>query len=126
MSVGIFGNRRLANVDSNDVDILYAYSASREDIGDVQFKPLFGSLTEAEFRKMLGADGGYKLRLPASVFSKLGFYLIVIKPKSFKTEIVDCSFVITNNDTELQISKKRYRNTKIAIPDEWQPYRLSN
>lgn len=106
MSVGIFGNRRLANVDSNDVDILYAYSASREDIGDVQFKPLFGSLTEAEFRKMLGADGGYKLRLPASVFSKLGFYLIVIKPKSFKTEIVDCSFVITNNDTELQISKK--------------------
>lgn len=106
MSVGVYGSRKLASVDFNDVDTLYAYSASREELGDTQFTPLYGSTTEAEFRRILGADGGYKLRLPASVFNKLGFYLILIKPKSFKTEIVDCSFVVTNNDTEIQISKK--------------------
>lgn len=106
MSVGTYGNKRLASVDFNDVDTLYAYSASREELGDTQFTPLYGSTTEAEFRRILGADGGYKLRLPASIFNKLGFYLILIKPKSFKTEIVDCSFVVTNNDTEIQISKK--------------------
>lgn len=106
MSVGLYGNKRLASIDFNDVDILYAYSPSREELGDTQFTPLFGSVTEAEFRKLLGADGGYKMKLPANVFNKLGFYLILIKPKSFRTNIVDCSFVVTNNDTEVQISKK--------------------
>lgn len=106
MSVGVYGSRKAATVDYNDVDTLYAYSPSREQLGDVQFTPMYGSITEAEFRRIFGADGGYKLRLPASIFNKLGFYLILIKPKSFKTEIVDCSFVVTNNDTEIQISKK--------------------
>lgn len=106
MSVGLYGNKRLASIDFNDVDILYAYSPSREELGDTQFTPLFGSVTEAEFRKLFGADGGYKLKLPANVFNKLGFYLVLIKPKSFRTTIVDCSFVVTNNDTEVQISKK--------------------
>lgn len=106
MSVGLYGNKRLASIDFNDVDILYAYSPSREQLGDTQFTPLFGSVTEAEFRKLLGADGGYKLKLPATIFNRLGFYLILIKPKSFRTNIVDCSFVVTNNDTEIQISKK--------------------
>ncbi len=106
MSVGIYGNRKASNADFNDVDVLYAFSPSREELGDIQFTPLYGSVTEAEFKKLFGADGGYKLRLPASVFNRLGFYLILIKPKSFRTQIVDCSFVVTNNDTEIQISKK--------------------
>jgi len=106
MSVGIYGAKRASSASFNDVDILYAFSPSREELGDLQFTPLYGSVTEAEFRSILGADGGYKLRLPASIFNKLGFYLVLIKPKSFRTQIVDCSFVVTNNDTEIQISKK--------------------
>jgi len=106
MAVGIYGNIKCANVDFNDLDVLYAYSPDRESIGDTQFLPLFNSVTNNEFRKMLGGDGGYKLRLPASVFNRLGFYTILIRPKTFQTQIVDCSFVITNNDQEIQISKK--------------------
>jgi len=106
MAVGTYGSVKLADCDFNDVDVLYSYSPNRESLGDVQFKPLFNSVTNNEFRKMLGGDGGYKLRLPASIFNKLGFYLLQIRPKIFQTEIVDCSFVITNNDTEIQISKK--------------------
>jgi len=106
MAVGTYGAVKLADVDFNDVDVLYSYSANRETLGDTQFKPLFNSVTNNEFRKMLGGDGGYKLRLPANIFNKLGFYLLLIRPKVFQTEIVDCSFVITNNDQEIQISKK--------------------
>jgi hypothetical protein len=106
MSVGIYGNKKLSDCDFNDVDIFFAYSADRLSLGDTQFVPLFNSITNNEFRKMLGADGGYKLRLPASVFNQLGFYLVLIKPKSFNTTIVDCSFVVTNTDQEIQISKK--------------------
>lgn len=106
MSVGIYGTKGLSDVDANSVDIFYAYAPDRENLGDTQFTPLYNSITNNEFRKLLGADGGYKLRLPASVFNKLGFYLILIKPKSFETTIVDCSFVVTNTDEEIQISKK--------------------
>jgi len=106
MAVGIYGNKKLADIDFNDVDIFYAYSPNRESLGDTQFVPLFNSITNNEFRKMLGADGGYKLRLPASTFNKLGFYLVLIKPKTFETTIADCSYVVTNTDQELQISKK--------------------
>lgn len=106
MAVGTYGSVKLADVDFNDVDVLYAYSASRESLGDTQFQPMYNSVTNNEFRKMLGGDGGYKLRLPASIFNRLGFYMILIRPKVFQTQIVDCSFVVTNNDQEIQISKK--------------------
>lgn len=106
MAVGTYGAVKCADVDFNDLDILYAYSENRETLGETQFQPLFNSVTNNEFRKMFGGDGGYRLRLPASVFNKLGFYTILIRPKVFQTQIVDCSFVITNNDQELQISKK--------------------
>jgi len=106
MAVGTYGSVKLSDVDYNSVDILYSYSSNRETLGDTQFKPLFNSVTNNEFRKMLGGDGGYKLRLPASIFNKLGFYLLLIRPKVFQTQIIDCSFVITNNDQEIQISKK--------------------
>lgn len=106
MAVGTYGMVKLADVDFNDVDILYAYAPSRENLGDTQFQPMYNTVTNNELRKMLGADGAYKLRLPASIFNRLGFYSILIRPKTFQTEIVDCSFVITNNDQEIQISKK--------------------
>jgi len=73
MATGLYGTKTLASVDFNDVDILYAFTPSHEVVGDLQFKPLFGSITESEFRKMIGADGSYKLRLPATIFNKLGF-----------------------------------------------------
>ena len=106
MAVGTYGTVKLADVDFNDVDVLYAYSPDRESVGDTQFQPLYNSVTNNEFRKMLGGDGGYKLRLPANIFNRLGFYLLQVRPKIFQTEIVDCSFVITNNDQEIQMSKK--------------------
>lgn len=106
MAVGIFGSIKNADVSVDDVDILYAFSPSREQIGDVQMKPLFNSITSADFKKFIGADGLYKLRLPASIFKELGFYSILIKPKSFETTIMDCSYVVTNDNNAIQISKK--------------------
>jgi hypothetical protein len=106
MSVGIYGTKKLADVTASDVDILYAYSPSREDLGEVTFKPLFNSISEADLLKMLGADGMYKLRLPATVFNQIGFYSILIKPKTFQVTIRDCSFVVTEDENGIQLSKK--------------------
>lgn len=106
MAVGIYGINKLADITIDDVDILYAYSPSREDIGDVQLRPLFSSLTNADLRKLIGADGMYKLRLPSNVFNRLGFYSVLIKPKSFQTQILDCSYVVTSDNNQINISKK--------------------
>jgi len=106
MSIGIFGTKKLADITIDDVDILYAFSASREDVGDNTFQPLFSSITDADLRKMLGADGIFKLRLPADKFNQLGFYSILIKPKTIETVIQDCSYVVSSDDNNIKISKK--------------------
>jgi len=106
MAVGIYGTKKLADVDFNDVDVLYAYAPTRESVTDNQLRPLFANITNSDFTKMFGADGAYKLKLPASVFNKLGFYAVLIKPKTFETNIIDCSFVVTETVEEIQISRK--------------------
>lgn len=106
MAVGLYGTKKLADVTPNDVDILYAFSPTREEVGQVSFSPLYNSVTENDLLKMIGADGMYKLRLPSSSFNQTGFYSILIKPKTFQTRIRDCSYVITENEAGVQISKK--------------------
>jgi hypothetical protein len=106
MALGVYGNTTLASVDFSDVDILYSYSSDRNQVGDVQMKPLFDNLTNADFRKMIGVDGVFKLRLPADKFAQIGFYSVIIKPKSILTTILDCSYVITNDQNQTIISKK--------------------
>ena len=126
MSLGIYGNVKLADVSADDIDIFYSYNETRETPGDIQLKPLFSQATNNDFIKMIGVDGAYKLRLPADIFNKIGFYSVIIKPKTFQTTIVDCSFVITNDANQTQISKKgipvvkRLPQLRVGIyPVEW-------
>jgi len=106
MAIGIYGTKKMADVDNNDVDVLYAYSPTRESVTDNQLRPLFSNISSSDFTKMFGADGAYKLKLPASVFNKLGFYVVLIKPKTFQTNIIDCSFIVTESNENVQISRK--------------------
>jgi len=106
MSVGIYGTKKLADVNSEDVDVLFAYSPSREELGEVTFKPLYNAISESDLLKMIGADGMYKLRLPSNIFNNTGFYSILIKPKTFQVIIKDCSYVVTEDETGVQLSKK--------------------
>jgi len=106
MSIGIFGTKTLSSVGVDEVDVLYAFSASREELGDVAFQPLFSNITDADLKKLLGADGIYKLRLPAEKFNQIGFYSILIKPKTIETVIQDCSYVVSSDDNSIKISKK--------------------
>jgi len=106
MAVGTYGSKKLADVTSDDVDVLYTFSPDRETIGSNQLNPLFNNVTDADFFKYLGADGVYRMRLPKDNFNQLGFYLVLVKPKSFQIEIVDCSFIVSQQDQDFQFSKK--------------------
>lgn len=106
MSVGIFGNKVLSNVTAADVDVLYSYAPDSETLPGLTMQPLFPTLTNSDLVSLLGADGVYNLRLPASKFNQLGFYLVLIKPKTIQLQISDCSYVITNNASQAVISKR--------------------
>src|ERR1035437_10089802 len=106
MSVGIYGSKKLANVSVGEIDILYSFSPDRETVGDIKMQPLFGTLTNAHFKSMIGVDGVFKLRLPAGIFKNLGFYSVLIKPKTVQLQLLDCSYVITNDNNQSVISKK--------------------
>ena len=56
MSVGIYGTKKLADITAEDADVLYAYSPSREELGDVTFKPLYNSISESEYSGYLLCD----------------------------------------------------------------------
>ena len=47
MAVGLYGSTKLADVTIDDVDILFAYSPSREEVGDIELKPLYNSITNS-------------------------------------------------------------------------------
>lgn len=106
MAVGIYGTKKLADVDYNDIDILYSYYPNRESVTDNQLKPLYANISSGDFAKLFGADGAYRMKLPSNIFNKLGFYVILIKPKTFETSIIDCSFVVTESNDNIQISKR--------------------
>lgn len=106
MAVGIYGTKKLADIDYNDLDILYAFAPNRETVTNNQLNPLFPTISSSDFTKMFGADGAYKLKLPASTFNQLGFYVVLIKPKTFETNIIDCSFIVTETNEDIQISRK--------------------
>jgi hypothetical protein len=112
MAIGLYGIKKLATVSASDVDVLYAYSPDRESVGDQSYQPLFSSnISTADFIQMLGADGMYKLRLPANIMNKLGFYSILIQPKQIQTVITDCSYIVSSDSNNVTIS-----NRGIVIP----------
>lgn len=106
MSLGVFGSKKLADVNSSDIDILYSYSPSKEQVGNLVLKPLFDNLSPADFQKLFGADGIYRMRLPAAIFKDLGYYSILVKPKTFETQILDCSFIVSAVANQVEVSRR--------------------
>ncbi len=98
MAVGTYGITRPADVSIDDIDIYYNYTPNRETFNDVIYKLNANEILSYNILpdedKIDGSDnileGLYNLKLPASVFNKLGIYTIYIKPKRIVTTIVDC------------------------------------
>ena len=94
MATGNYGTVRPADVLVDDVEILYSYSPSREDINDVTLsnldpnQVLIPAKDPTNSVEVLG--GLYTLKLPTAKFGSVGFYNIIIRPKQIRTNIIDC------------------------------------
>jgi hypothetical protein len=91
MAIGNYGIKRLVNVPSSDIEVLYSYTANRTEPTTNSFVVLDNAILRADQESNGNVmDGFYNLRLPASEFSNVGFYTIIIRPTETITEIVDC------------------------------------
>lgn len=91
MAIGNYGTKRLVNVPSSDIEILYTYTPSRSEPPVNDFTILDNSilrLNQSSNGNVM--DGFYNLRLPAEEFSNVGIYTIIVRPIEIITEITDC------------------------------------
>jgi len=98
MAVGIYGSVRGADVSINDIEVFYTYSPDRETPATTTNRLNASEvLTEIKLpmdEQITGdnlLEGLYNLKMPASIFSELGFYTIYLRPKVTYVTIIDCS-----------------------------------
>jgi hypothetical protein len=110
MSNGVFGTVRPAKLNrndiGNDVEILYYYTPTRGGTSDSfnGYKRLNASeclvpAVEHEDDSLI-INGLYKLRLPIDKFNKKGIYYVYIRPKEYKTTIIDVSVLAAYPDVK--------------------------
>ncbi len=97
MATGNYGTVRPANVTTDDVDIFYTYTPSREVPPSVPVRVLDANNFLTQFNNPLSINGTqpilsglYNLNLPSDLFSSKGYYTIMIRPKQYYATIVDC------------------------------------
>jgi hypothetical protein len=95
MAVGTYGIKKLANVDLADIEIIYTYSPSRDALPTTEPQTLdpqdvLNRVNDPIKGSGQLLDGWYNLRLPSDTFTSLGFYNIIIRPRTIITTISDC------------------------------------
>ena len=99
MALGTYGITRPADVSPEDVEIILHYTPSRDVTDNFLLKKLNAAniLTPYFHNSDTGGNnnveilgGLYNLKLPATEFSRLGIYTLMIRPAEIRTTITDC------------------------------------
>jgi len=92
MAIGNYGTKRLVNTPLSEIEVLYSYTNTRDSVPVNNFKEINAGDVLSRLNQPDGdvMDGYYNLKLPADIFSSLGVYNIIIRPKQITKEITDC------------------------------------
>lgn len=109
MAVGNYGTVRPADVSIDDVEIFYTKNDGNVITNLVELTPSqvltkVDNPTPGREGEIFG--GLYTLTLPKDRFDSKGIYTIVIRPKQFRTTIVDCGVLSANSDVKGIILEK--------------------
>ncbi len=101
MAVGNYGTVRPADVSVDDIEIFYTKNDGNTISTLVELTPSqvltkVDNPTPGREGEIFG--GLYTLSLPTDTFNSKGIYTIVIRPKQYRTTIVDCGVLAANND----------------------------
>lgn len=100
MNNGTYGTVRLADVDVSDITIVYTYNKNNYTTDDIVAKELnaFEVLSQVMDSNKNPVYGLYTLKLPEDIFSEIGIYNILLKPKTFTTVIQDIGVLSSRSD----------------------------
>lgn len=92
MAIGNYGITRLVNTPLSEIQVYYSYSDSRDTVPSNDFIELDSVNVLTRLNQPNGdvMDGYYNLKLESSVFSNIGIYNIIIRPREIITNITDC------------------------------------
>lgn len=99
MAIGNYGIIRGADVNVDDISMYYNYTPNRETENNEFFQlnpaDVLSNCLLPETEEINGyteklIEGMYSLKLPTSIFNRLGIYTIYIKPKTIGLKITDC------------------------------------
>ena len=108
MAIGVYGVKRPADVDPNDIEVVVIYSRNRNSteiqkitklLGSQVIKPVM-STTEFGGKDVEILGGLYNMTLPKEVFNLKGFYTIYIRPAQIRVKIEDCAELATYPDVK--------------------------
>jgi len=116
MALGVTGIIKPSTVDINDIEVLYSFTPDRIsqpsdflglDAAQILSKRFVSSVSPQQV-----VQGMYILKLPSNIFSQVGFYTLLIRPKQITTTILDCGvlsqlpdqkgIILDANNTEIQ------------------------
>ena len=120
MNNGTYGTVRLSDVDINDITILYTYNDSNYNTTTVVAKELPSNEVLKTVKDENGNDvyGLYTLKLPDSIFHEKGVYNILLKPKVFRTNILDIGILSSRSDIRgmvIDINSESLENVKSKL-----------
>lgn len=100
MATGTYGVVRPADITTDDVEVFYHYTPSRDSIGNTTLNKLDAAQvlipidnpnkTQSGVSGFEVFGGMYTLKLPVATFGVKGIYTIIIKPVEIRIPIVDC------------------------------------
>ena len=99
MAIGSYGTIRPSDVSPQDVDIIMAYTPTRDVTDNVVLttldaqsilQPYFNNSETGGKAGVEVLGGLYNLTLPAEQFNALGIYTLYLRPAQIRTVITDC------------------------------------
>jgi hypothetical protein len=93
MALGVTGIIRPSTVDLADMEVLYSFTSDRitqpSDFLQLDVNQVISKRFLSTGSKQV-LQGMYTLKLPAAVFTGIGYYTLLIRPKQITTTILDC------------------------------------
>jgi hypothetical protein len=132
MAIGTYGVNRAADVDVEDIEILYTFTPNRQtaisvvsrlDPAQVLSKTLLPSAERITGEENL-LEGLYNLLLPADTFNQIGIYNIYIRPKTYRTQVVDCGVLAAQPTVKGILLDSNQLDGKLISSNALQGYRV--
>lgn len=104
MATGNYGIVRPADVSTEDMQVFYTFVSDRnvrpEGVNELDAENLISTFTPPGLiNTQTSTFGGlYNMTLPPDIFDQVGFYNIIIKPREYTLDIVDCGVLDSSPD----------------------------